>query len=58
MQTLVSLGSKRLIKVGGSYCLPIPSLYIQNMNTVKGTEFNIELLDDKYSKNRIKNKIR
>lgn len=46
MQTLVSLGSKRLIKVGDSYCLPISSLYIQNMNAVKGTEFNIELLDD------------
>lgn len=47
MRTLLSLGSRRLIKVGGSYCLPIPSLYIQNANAAKGAEFNIELLDDK-----------
>jgi len=47
MQTMLSLGSRRLIKVGGSLCLPIPSIYVQDMNTAKGTEFDIELLDDK-----------
>lgn len=47
METLLSLGSRRLIKVGGSYCLPIPSFYIHNTNAAKGAEFNIDLLDDK-----------
>lgn len=47
MQTLLHLGSRHLIKVGGSLCLPIPSIYVQDMNTAKGAEFDIELLDDK-----------
>lgn len=47
MEKMLSFGSRSLIKVGGSLCLPIPSIYVQDMNITKGAQFNIELLDDK-----------
>lgn len=47
MEKMLSFGSRSLIKVGGSLCLPIPSIYIQDMNIAKGAEFDIEMLDDK-----------
>jgi len=47
MQPFLDLGSRRIIKVGGSYCIPIPSYALKNINAGKGTKLNMELMDDK-----------
>ena len=46
METVFSLGKKKLLKVGGSRCLSIPSVWLKNMNADKNTEFCIDLLED------------
>jgi antitoxin component of MazEF toxin-antitoxin module len=46
METIFSLGKKKLLKVGGSRCLFIPSVWLKNMKADKNTEFSIDLLED------------
>lgn len=47
MEALLNLGSRRLIKVGGSLCIPLPPFYLKNVSAGKGAEFDIELLEDR-----------
>lgn len=47
MEALLNFGARKLLKIGGSYCLPIPITLVNAIHAGKGSPFDVELMEDR-----------